>query len=70
MRDEVWGTEGIKLRVSQVDGSDFADNMWTCSVGEAAKRFTDEQVNDGTALEWMNTVCDLIRARAKAAEEG
>jgi hypothetical protein len=57
--------EGTKLRISNVNGHDFEDNMWTCSVGEAARRFTAEQVEDGTAEKWMAAVVELIRSGGK-----
>lgn len=56
---------GTQVRVSNCDGSDFADGKWTCSVGEAAKRFTDEEVYDGTAERWIFSVIDFIRSGGK-----
>lgn len=58
----------IKLRVSNSDGDDYRQNMYTCSVGEAAKRFTAEEVDDGTALNWMQSVVAFINSGRHADE--
>jgi hypothetical protein len=42
------------VTMSNSTGNDFAQNMWTVTVGSTRKRFTDEEVSDGTALRWVN----------------
>jgi hypothetical protein len=60
---------GLKLRVSNEDGNDFDEGMVTASVGEAAKRFTREEVVDGTMRTWMEVVCALITAKMREAKQ-
>lgn len=59
--------EPIKLRTSSADGDDYARGLLTCSVGEAVKRFTHEQVEDGTAWKWMDSVVELLNTHSSGS---
>lgn len=56
--------ESIKCRISNVDHDDYQRGLFTYSVGEAAKRFTREQVEAGEAERWMVIVIELLNARS------
>lgn len=63
------GDETIKVRIANVDGDDWEQNMFTCSVGEAAKRFTAEQLIDGTAERWMKFIVDFLTGQFRGTEQ-